>query len=290
MTPRAIQHLFRLISSEQDRTGDLNRFTVFCSFLQIYNENLYDLLQDNKLEHSLKIREDKLTGIFVEGLAEYVVTNAKECYSLMRRGERNRITKATKANIHSSRSHSIFQLWVETDQVDKRGMLKRAKLNLCDLAGSEKINKEENMSKVHFTELKTINLSLTTLGKVISALSKSKKLKSTSISKSPKKEGKVNSTLHAQSFKGSSTGKVSSLNVKIEKKVQSIPYRESKLTRLLQDSLGGNTRTWLIATVSPTIDSADETISTLKFADRAKQVMIKIKVNELDAADETLVK
>ena len=117
----------------------MNKYTVYWSFLQIYNENLYDLLQDGKLERSLKIREDKITGIYVEGLAEFVVNSSKDWYALMKRGERNRITKSTKANIQSSRSHSIFQLWVETDQVDKRGMLKRAKLNLCDLAGSEKI-------------------------------------------------------------------------------------------------------------------------------------------------------
>lgn len=240
----------------------MNKYTVYWSFLQIYNENLYDLLQDGKLERSLKIREDKITGIYVEGLAEFVVNSSKDWYALMKRGERNRITKSTKANIQSSRSHSIFQLWVETDQVDKRGMLKRAKLNLCDLAGSEKItNKEETISKAHFLELKTINLSLTTLGKVIAALSKNKNDKSIANLKSDSKQ-----------------------------KVQWVPYRESKLTRLLQDSLGGNTRTWLIATVSPIIDNSDETISTLKFADRAKQVMVKIKANELDASDDALVK
>ena len=241
----------------------MNKYTVYCSFLQIYNENLYDLLQDGKLERSLKIREDKITGIYVEGLAEFVVNNSRDWYGLMKRGERNRITKSTRANIQSSRSHSIFQMWVETDQVDKRGMLKRAKLNLCDLAGSEKIiNKEENITKAHFNELRTINLSLTTLGKVIAALSKNKNDHSMVDLKTDSKS----------------------------KKAFWIPYRESKLTRLLQDSLGGNTRTCLIATVSPILDYSDETISTLKFADRAKQVMVKIKANELDASDDALVK
>ena len=104
-------------------------------------------------------------------------------------------------------------------------------------------------------------MSLTTLGKVIAALSKNKNDKSIANLKSDSKQ-----------------------------KVQWVPYRESKLTRLLQDSLGGNTRTWLIATVSSIIDNSDETISTLKFADRAKQVMVKIKANELDASDDALVK
>lgn len=109
-------------------------------------------------------------------------------------------------------------------------MLKRAKLNLGDLAGSEKVNKDEEMKTKHMLELRNINLSLTTLGKVIQILS----------------QGPQNSH---------------------------VPFRESKLTRLLQDSLGGNCQTYLIATVSPIMDSIEETISTLKFADRAKSVI-----------------
>ena len=125
-------------------------------------------------------------------------------------------------------------------------MLLRGKLNLVDLAGSEKITKEENMNSQHLLELKTINLSLSSLGKVISNLSQGKK-------------------------------------------ASHIPYRDSKLTRILQDSLGGNTKTTLIAAVSPTLSCIEETISTLKFADRAKQVLVKVQVNELNAADDVLV-
>jgi hypothetical protein len=131
--------------------------------------------------------------------------------------------------------------------MDKGGCFIRAKLNLCDLAGSEKINKYEDMSGQHFEELKTINLSLSTLGKVISAL------------------GKKKSTKH-------------------------IPYRESKITRFLQDSLGGKTKTFLVATVSPGEDCVEETISTLKFADRAKQVMVRAKANKISGSDDALVR
>ena len=137
-------------------------------------------------------------------------------------------------------------------------MLKRAKLNLCDLAGSEKINKSEEMNANHFMELKTINLSLTTLGKVISALSRTKRQKA---------------------------GKYQGLGAKKE----FIPYRDSKLTRLLQDSLGGNTKTCLIATIAPVSGCAEESISTLKFADRAKQVMVRVKQNQVNATDDALV-
>ena len=112
-------------------------------------------------------------------------------------------------------------------------MVIRGKLNICDLAGSEKIGTEEHLGPQHMMELKTINLSLSTLGKVISSLSQGK----------------------SKTY---------------------IPYRDSKITRLLQDSLGGNTKTTLIAAVSPLLDCSDETISTLKFADRAKQVLLKV--------------
>jgi len=127
--PRSIDDTFNGIDRLQQTEPD-NKFTVFCSFLQIYNEKLYDLLQDTKNKNPLLIREDKFSGIYVEGLTEYVVNNAKDCFALLKRGEKNRITRKTSVNISSSRSHSIFQLLVETDTVDKRGMLKRAKLNL----------------------------------------------------------------------------------------------------------------------------------------------------------------
>ena len=134
---------------------------------------------------------------------------------------------------------------IESDKVNKRGVLKKAKLNFCDLAGSEKYDKENHMVSDHIRELTQINKSLSVLGKVIHSLG---------------------------------TGKSSH-----------IPYRDSKLTRLLQDSLGVNTRTILIATISPAPQYVEESISTLKFADRAKQVMVKIKKNEISATNDQLI-
>ena len=125
---------------------------------------------------------------------------------------------------------------IESNSADNKGQIFRGKLNLCDLAGSEKIHKEEVMDQQHMLELKTINLSLSCLGKVIQSLAQG----------------------HKQNF---------------------VSYRDSKITRLLQDSLGGNTRTTLIAAVSPMIDHSEETISTLKFADRAKKIMTKTSAN-----------
>lgn len=120
-------------------------FTVYCSFLQIYNEKLFDLLQDREHSKPLVIREDKHAGIFVEGQSEYCVNNAQDCYTLLKRGEQNRITRQTRSNIHSSRSHTIFQLLIESNKPTSKGVLFRGKLNLCDLAGSEKIHKDEAM-------------------------------------------------------------------------------------------------------------------------------------------------
>ena len=219
--------------------------TYYCSFIQIYNEHLYDLLQDPKRDKVLRIRENKLYGIFVEGLAEFVAENAQDCSMLISKGEQNRAVRQTKFNMQSSRSHTIFQMLIESDKANKHGALRKAKINFCDLAGSEKYDKEGVMATEHVKELTQINKSLTVLGKVIHALG-------------------VGNKNH-------------------------IPYRDSKLTRLLQDSLGVNTRTILIATVSPVDHYVEETISTLKFADRAKEVMVKVKKNEISATNDLVI-
>lgn len=241
--PRTIYKLFGEIL--ESKTESVSNYTIYCSFMQIYNEKLYDLLEDQESKHPLLIRENKFNGIFVQGLTEYVVTNMEECLSLLFRGERNRIIRQTRLNMFSSRSHTIFQLQFENTKVDSKGKIRRAKLNLCDLAGSEKIGAEANLTGKHFEELKNINISLTTLSKVVSALS-------------------------AKSFH--------------------VPYRDSKLTRILQDSIGGNTRTCLLVAIAPVADCADETISTLSFANRAKKVKITAQANVINASDDALVK
>lgn len=162
--PRCVADLF-----EKIRRDDVS-VSVYVSFVQIYNEKIYDLLQDPKQKKPLNIREDRMQGIYVEGLSEFIVQNEYDCLTLLKRGERTRITRETKMNVQSSRSHTIFQFLLESDKIDKKGMIKRAKLNLGDLAGSEKIDKDEEMASKHMLELRNINLSLTTLGKVIMML------------------------------------------------------------------------------------------------------------------------
>jgi Kinesin motor domain len=235
--PNSINSLF------QESAG--KKLTFYCSFIQIYNEKIFDLLQDPTRAKALKIRENKLYGIFVEGLAEFITENSEDCFLLMSKGDKNRAVRQTRFNHHSSRSHTIFQMLIEADKANKRGALKKAKLNFCDLAGSEKYDKDNDMVEDHIKELTQINKSLSALGKVIHALG-------------------TGNNAH-------------------------VPYRESKLTRLLQDSLAISTRTILIATVSPASVYIEETISTLKFADRARQILVKLKKNEVSATNNQLI-
>uniref|UniRef100_H3HBI5 Kinesin-like protein n=1 Tax=Phytophthora ramorum TaxID=164328 RepID=H3HBI5_PHYRM len=217
--PRAIKEIFATtVQMEADAQA-----TVFCSFVQIYNEQIFDLLRDTHMNTPLDIHEDRKNGIFVEGLSEYAV---RSC------GEQNRAVRSTHMN----------------QQRRKDGTVLKSKFNLVDLAGSEKWNMGAEMQEHHISEMTNINLSLHTLGRCIAALS----------SKSTGGAGHV-------------------------------PYRDSKLTRLLQDSLGGNTKTKIIATLSPSLDCIEESISTLKFADRAKKVMVMVRVNEQREIDPAYV-
>jgi hypothetical protein len=236
IVPRTIDQIFE--------SRNLNNYTVYTSFLEIYNEKIYDLLNPNNSK-PLQIRESKLYGIFVEGLAEFVVQSKDDCFTLLSKGNLSKASRQTRLNQQSSRSHTIFQLQLESNIANKKGNLKNSKLNLCDLAGSEKFDKEGLMTGAHLKEMTQINKSLSTLGKVIQELGK--------------------------------------------KQSAHVPYRDSKLTRLLQESLGKTAKTVLIATVSPSSEFCEETINTLKFADRAKQVMIRSKKNEVSALSSEIV-
>ena len=202
------------------------------------------MFEDTSAENPLKLREDKQGGVQIMNQTHYAVQHEWDCLNLLRIGERNRVTKQTQMNQRSSRSHTIFQIIAKSTQPDRYGMLRSSKFNLCDLAGSEKTNKDEDQESGHVAELKKINLSLTTLGKVISALAK----------------GARSTQLH-------------------------VPFRESSLTRLLQDSFGGGTKTTLVATISPAATSLEETASTIKFADQARNVLQRVQRNESFAAD-----
>ena len=119
LIPRTIQEIFNNIKTK----GLESNFNVFCTFLQIYNEKIYDLLQDNAESKPLCIHENKIEGIYVEGLTEYSMNSAEDCLVLMKRGEKNRITRPTLMNAKSSRSHTIFQILIESAKADKNGFL-----------------------------------------------------------------------------------------------------------------------------------------------------------------------
>ncbi|CAL8106513.1 unnamed protein product [Calicophoron daubneyi] len=230
--PRAFDHVFETISVSQN-----TKFLVHASYLEIYNEDIRDLLgRDTKAKLELKEHPEK--GVYVSGLTMHKVTSVEECSVIMGMGWKNRATAATLMNADSSRSHSIFTIYLEMvdhDPLLDADKLKAGKLNLVDLAGSERQSKT-GASGDRFKEATKINLSLSALGNVISAL--------------------------------------------VDPKVKHVPYRDSKLTRLLQDSLGGNTKTLMIACLSPADNNYDETLSTLRYANRAKNIQNKPKINE----------
>ena len=228
--PNSFAHIFGCISETEKN----KLFLVKCSYLEIYNEELRDLLNyDPKTKLELKENQDK--GIFIKNLSTQVVKNTNDIAKAMDTGNSHRIVKETNMNERSSRSHAIFIIYIETsEQTETRTLIKAGKLNLVDLAGSER-QKKTGAEGDRLKEAIKINLSLSALGNVINAL--------------------VEKSSH-------------------------VPFRDSKLTLLLQDSLGGNTKTLMIAVVSPADYNFEETLSTLRYASRAKFIQNKPKVNE----------
>jgi len=229
--PKAFSHIFGFINSSEDDT----KFLVRCSYLEIYNESILDLLGgDHDAKHDVKEDPDK--GIYVNNLTNVIVKSVPEIEKIMNAGMRHRKVGQTAMNDQSSRSHSIFTIYIETSIIkDGAQKIKAGKLNLVDLAGSERQSKTHAEGQ-RLKEAQKINLSLSALGNVISAL--------------------------------------------VDGKSKHIPYRDSKLTRLLQDSLGGNTKTVMIAAVSPADYNYEETLSTLRYASRAKAIQNKPRINE----------
>ena len=235
--PQSIFYLFERLTCSKD----VIEFNIKCSYLEIYNESVNDLLA-NPPAHNLKIREFPHLGMVVIGSTEKGVANPEDIFACLALGTLNRITGATELNQRSSRSHTLFIITLE--QKFLSGSSKISRLNLIDLAGSEKVSKTGAVGQA-LREAQNINLSLTTLGRCIKALS------------SPKSEH--------------------------------IPFRESKLTMILKESLGGNAKTVLICAASLKQMHIEEGRSTLKFAERAKRVQTKAKTNIKRSQDELLL-
>lgn len=229
--PRACKHILTRIGADKQ---NIEGFDLSCSFIEIYNEQIYDLLDSKKAKRELK--ESPQGGVMIKDATQVKIRDLETIYQQLTRGNDNRSVGETAMNKDSSRSHCILTLHLQTSIVrDGRELVKKSKLNLVDLAGSERQTKTQAKGD-RLKEANSINLSLSALGNVISAL--------------------------------------------ISKKNVHIPYRDSKLTRILQDSLGGNTKTLMMAAVSPIDQSYEETLSTLKYAARASKIKNAPKINE----------
>ncbi|XP_041836083.1 kinesin-like protein KIF17 isoform X2 [Melanotaenia boesemani] len=229
--PRAFEHIFESIQCAEN-----TKFLVRASYLEIYNEEIRDLLGSDTKQR-LELKEHPERGVYVRDLSMHTVHSVGECERIIEQGWKNRAVGYTLMNKDSSRSHSIFTIYLEICNTDTDGHdhLRAGKLNLVDLAGSERQSKTGTTGD-RLREATKINLSLSALGNVISAL--------------------------------------------VDGRSKYIPYRDSKLTRLLQDSLGGNTRTLMIACLSPADNNYEESLSTLRYANRAKSIQNRPRINE----------
>ena len=236
--PRVISMLFEEVEKRKSAT----EFIIKASFLEIYNEEIKDLLDPkSNTDKSITIKEIK-GNIVCLGLHEEKVVNSEELFSCLEKGTVRRIVQKTKMNEFSSRSHAIFSIMIEQTSIDPQPEVTEgqeyvmAKFHFVDLAGSERVKRTEAEGDVLRQGI-SINLGLLSLGKVISALTDD------------------------------------------SQKRAHVPYRDSKLTRILQDSLGGNSRTYMIACISPAEVNEEETLSTLRYASRARNIKNKPVVN-----------
>jgi len=244
IVPQAMEEMFVRIAANKDKNI---KYLVEASMMEIYNEKVRDLFNPDPSAggiHGLKVRDNPASGPYVEGLSRTVLSSFKEFDHLLHEGTMARTVAATQMNATSSRAHTVFQIVFTTtthDEETNKSSAKTSKINLVDLAGSERITKT-GASGQQLKEGIGINKSLTALGNVIEKLA-------------------------LRTKKGSG-------------KDVHVPYRDSVLTWLLKEGLGGNAKTIMIAAISPADDNYDESLSTLRYADRAKQIKNKAVVNE----------
>ncbi|KAB7500909.1 Kinesin-like protein KIF13A, partial [Armadillidium nasatum] len=242
LIPRLCDALFEQIAANNDPSIT---HKVEVSYMEIYNEKVHDLLDPKGSRQTLKVREHNILGPYVDGLSQLAVSSYEEIEQLIEEGNKARTVAATNMNSESSRSHAVFTVVLTqtlTDSVSGVSGEKMSRISLVDLAGSERAVKTGAVGD-RLKEGSNINKSLTTLGLVISKLA------------------------DQASGKGKS-------------KENFVPYRDSVLTWLLKDNLGGNSRTVMVAAISPSSDNYEETLSTLRYADRAKRIVNHAVVNE----------
>ncbi|KAK3378414.1 P-loop containing nucleoside triphosphate hydrolase protein [Podospora didyma] len=256
LIPRTCEDLFERIAAAQEETPNIS-YNVRVSYFEVYNEHVRDLLVPvvpNQPPYYLKIRESPTEGPYVKDLTEVPVRNINEILRHMRVGDASRTTASTKMNDTSSRSHSVFTIMLkqihhdlDTDETTERS----SRIRLVDLAGSERAKSTEATGQ-RLREGSNINKSLTTLGRVIAALADPVQKKTSTPQRGVKKGATGGTAI--------------------------VPYRDSILTWLLKDSLGGNSKTAMIACIAPS--DYEETLSTLRYADQAKRIRTRAVVNQ----------
>lgn len=245
LIPRTCEDLFERIQAAQNENTNI-AYNVRVSYFEVYNEHVRDLLvptHSGTTPNYLKIRESPTEGPYVKDLTEVPVRNIKEIMRYMKSGDASRTTASTKMNDTSSRSHAVFTIMlrqIHHDMETDETTERSSRIRLVDLAGSERAKSTEATGQ-RLREGSNINKSLTTLGRVIAALADPKQMR-------PGKRKDV------------------------------VPYRDSILTWLLKDSLGGNSKTAMIACIAPS--DYDETLSTLRYADQAKRIRTRAVVNQ----------
>lgn len=283
LTPRVLDYLFAWMARDERKTGGQLSYRCTGSLLEIHNETLTDLLDPPDASAAascalpsvgghgglptghggLRLREDATRGIYVEGLHHEDVGTADEATRLLQRGAAHRAVGSTAMNSHSSRSHLVFTLAVQATHEADDGIrrVRTALLHLVDLAGSER-QRDTQATGARLREACHINRSLSALGNVITALTsgggQSRPIKAN--------QGALSALPSAVPSAAGVSG------------ATHVPYRNSKLTLLLKDSLGGNSKTCIIATISPLERCFAETLSTLKFAQRAKLIRNQVTV------------
>ncbi|KAH9489789.1 Chromosome-associated kinesin kif4a [Bulinus truncatus] len=238
--PRVLRDIFLTIKDK-----DSMEYSVTVSYIEIYNEDLNDLLCPTSQREQLSIREETNGGIKIQGLKEVAVRSFEETMKCLSEGSQSRTTGATAMNNTSSRSHAIFTVNIDQRRKSDLNDCCKVKFHLVDLAGSERCKRTQAEGE-RFKEGVNINRGLLALGNVISALGEEATKRS------------------------------------------HIPYRDSKLTRILQDSLGGNSHTLMIACVSPADSNIEETLNTLRYADRARKIKNKPIINRDPQAAEIM--
>jgi hypothetical protein len=245
LIPRTCEDLFERIEAAQNETPNIS-YNVRVSYFEVYNEHVRDLLVPvvpNQAPYYLKIRESPTEGPYVKDLTEVPVRNIQEILRYMKNGDSSRTTASTKMNDTSSRSHAVFTIMLKQihhDMETDETTERSSRIRLVDLAGSERAKATE-ATGARLREGSNINKSLTTLGRVIAALADPKH-----------RSGKRTKDI--------------------------VPYRDSILTWLLKDSLGGNSKTAMIACIAPS--DYEETLSTLRYADQAKRIRTRAVVNQ----------